>query len=243
MNMSDEVVMMPKRPEMASLSLYYLWKSWNGMFVVSIKCWLIKIRRKKKNLSSASTHRIISCILNIVLVIFTKSIRIFWSWDLGESFIFNVGRIPKRKMREKYYYCKNTFTLVQSNITKNLRNWSCDDDTHHLNSRLCLWESVMWMLQMFSDTISKSKVWKMSCEWCGGKRGGIVGCDENRSVCGCQRHRSCSLRTARPRHQSFLLHTALTGFFRSSNVKCASWNVTGSCPAATIHSAHWLSSL
>lgn len=118
MNMSDEVVMMPKRPEMASLSLYYLWKSWNGMFVVSIKCWLIKIRGKKKNLSSASTHRIISCILNIVLVIFTKSIRIFGSWDLGESFIFNVGRIPKRKMREKYYYCKNTFTLVQSNITK-----------------------------------------------------------------------------------------------------------------------------
>lgn len=173
MNMSDEVVMMPKRPEMASLSLYYLWKSWNGMFVVSIKRWLIKIRGKKKNLSSASTHRIISCILNIVLVIFTKSIRIFGSWDLGESFIFNVGRIPKRKMREKYYYCKNTFTLVQSTLQHKKIS-----ETEVVTTTLIVWTPVSAFENLWCECYkcSVTQFPRVKCEKChvsdvGGRRG------------------------------------------------------------------------
>lgn len=90
--------------------------------------------------------------------------------------------------------------------------------------------------------ILKSKAIEMSSE-----RFRSVKCNENIFVWKCHNQHSCALRTVWEkktegrvrcialRHQSFLLHMALTDFLRSSNVKCASWNFTGSHPTATVH--------
>lgn len=89
--------------------------------------------------------------------------------------------------------------------------------------------------------ISNSKVIWMSAE-----RFRIVKCNENIWVWKCHNQNSRTLRTTwgkseglvrcvALRHQSFLLHMALTDFLRSSNVECEFWSRTGSYPTATIH--------